>query len=97
MARPVLQETKIILATPIVCRLPQWVLVLLQRITYGPRLCGLVRRIATRGARKNEGRREWVTGGRARMASSETGFARSYLKEPVCVFVLYLSMSFNIL
>ena len=49
-----------------------------------------------RGEKEYEGRREWVTGGRARMASSETGFATSYLKEPVCVFVLYLSMSFNI-
>lgn len=53
MARPVLQQTKVILATPIVCRPFQWVLVLLQHITYDPRLCELVRRIVMRGARKN--------------------------------------------
>jgi hypothetical protein len=41
-------EIKIILATPIVRRL----LVLLQRMEYGPRSCRLVRRMVNRGARR---------------------------------------------
>ena len=32
-----------------------------------------------RDEKECEGRRGWMTGGRARMASSETGVARSYL------------------
>ena len=43
MARPVPQETKIILVTPIFRRLPQWVLVLLQYMDYDLRSFGLVR------------------------------------------------------
>jgi hypothetical protein len=74
VARPVLKEGKIILATPIVRRLPQWVLVLLQRMKHNPRSCGVVRRMLARGARKQcEGPRRWMTGGRARMASSVIG------------------------
>ena len=73
MARPVLKETKIILATPIIRRLPQWVLVLLQRMKHNPRSCGLVRRMVARGEKECEGRRRWMRGGRARMASSVIG------------------------
>ena len=51
--RPALKETKIILATPIILALPQWVLVLLKRMKYSLRSCGLVRRTVARGARKN--------------------------------------------
>jgi hypothetical protein len=53
VARPVLKEGKIILATPIVRRLPQWVLVLLQRMKHNPRCCGVVRRMLARGVRSN--------------------------------------------
>jgi hypothetical protein len=53
VARPVLKEGKIILATPIVRRLPQWVLVLLQRMKHNPRSRGVVRRMLARGARRN--------------------------------------------
>jgi hypothetical protein len=52
VAMPVLKEGKIILATPIVRRLPQWVLVLLQRMKHKPRSCGVVS-IVARGERKN--------------------------------------------
>ncbi|KIJ93197.1 hypothetical protein K443DRAFT_408317 [Laccaria amethystina LaAM-08-1] len=41
-------EIKIILATPIVSRL----LVLLQRMEYGPRSCGIVRWMVGKGARR---------------------------------------------
>ena len=51
--RPRLQETKIILATPIVCRLPHGVFVLLQHMNHDPRSCASVRRIVRRGARRN--------------------------------------------
>jgi hypothetical protein len=64
----VLKETKIILATPIIRRLPQWVLVLLQRMKHNPRSCGLVRRMVA----TDVGRRR-MRGGRARMASSVIG------------------------
>lgn len=78
MASPVLQESKIILVTSIIRRRLQWILVLLQRITYDPRSCGLVlRRILGRGM--------WgalrMDDSRAGKALSETGVARSYLDE----------------
>jgi hypothetical protein len=74
VARPVLKETKIILATPIFRRLPQWVLALLQRMKHNPRSCGLVRRMGGRGGWKEcEGRRQWMTGSGARMTSSVIG------------------------
>jgi hypothetical protein len=53
VARPVLKETKIILATPVIRRPPQWVPVLLQRKMHNPPSYGLVRRIVTRGERRN--------------------------------------------
>jgi hypothetical protein len=53
VARPVLKEAEIILATPIVRRLPQWVLVLLRRMKHNPRSCGVVRSMLARGARSN--------------------------------------------
>ncbi|KIJ96636.1 hypothetical protein K443DRAFT_682126 [Laccaria amethystina LaAM-08-1] len=46
-------EAEIILATPIVRRLPQWVLVLLRRMKHNPRSCGVVRSMLARGARSN--------------------------------------------
>jgi hypothetical protein len=82
VARPVLKDTKIILATPIFRRLPQWVLALLQCMKHNARSCGLVRRMGGRGARKEyEGRRQWMTGGRARMASSVIGSLEPYLDD----------------
>jgi len=53
LAMPRLQETKIILATPIVRRLPQGFFSLLQDMNYDPHLCASVRRIVGRGARRN--------------------------------------------
>jgi hypothetical protein len=73
VARPVLKETKIILATPIIRPLPQWFLVLLQRMKPNPRSCGLVGRMVARGGKECEGLRRWMIGGRARMASSVIG------------------------
>jgi hypothetical protein len=53
VARPVLKEGKIILVTPIVGHLPQWVLVLLQRMKHNPRSCEVVRRMLARGTRRD--------------------------------------------
>lgn len=52
-ARPMVRETKLILAAPVVRRLPQWVLVLLQHMKYHLRSCGLGRRKLGRGAGRN--------------------------------------------
>ncbi|KIJ90728.1 hypothetical protein K443DRAFT_686572, partial [Laccaria amethystina LaAM-08-1] len=60
VARPVLKETKIILATPIIRPLPQWFLVLLQRMKPNPRSCGLVGRMVARGGKECEGLRRWM-------------------------------------
>ncbi|KIJ96678.1 hypothetical protein K443DRAFT_10475 [Laccaria amethystina LaAM-08-1] len=61
VARPVLKETKIILATRIIRPLPQWVLVLLQRVKHNPRSYGLARRMVARGEKECEGRRRYIS------------------------------------
>ena len=69
-------------------------------MAYDLRSCGLVREDSRERGRKScEGCREWTTTGKARMASSETGVARSYLdygeRTSMCARLL-ASISFNV-